>query len=552
MENDDKKSPLDTVVSSKGISNSGAGDGTDTGSGSGGGLHFSLSPDAPRLALIGMAIVLPALAFAFGWMRSGMEGVLNVLIIFIILLLAGFPFYLYYSFQQIKKDRIRGDIWTDLMYLGYWPKLKFSAQASRQMAQADANTGTGSGTLRRIYADTFAAAKPVPRSAAGATLDGQMPATPPPPDDLMLALTEFNFRMEEHFGAAAFFWPLVITTVLYVLGWFAVLAPVGLASGAQRLTQQGFGDFINFVGENLSVVSASFMGAYLFSMQSLFRRYVRSDLKPAALTQAGLRVIIAAVAAFLLMLNAGNNSVPLKLAGFFAGIFPWSVLQYLWDIVSSRIPIGKAALSGINNAEVTELDGVDAWDKDRLDEAGINYVDGLATVDFMDLLLTVRMPTETLVDWVDQALLRIHLSKDAWVLIQQQTPLRTATDFLDVMRGGQQAKLSELIGTTVKGAAMLSSSGLALLVTSLLRDPNIAYIETFRTLTAQAGLPSAAFPPGLTPPLPAAPIVPVVPVVKTDAQPALPTVSTLPVASTDPQPAIPSVPLARTDPPPSP
>jgi hypothetical protein len=78
MENDDKKSPLDTVVSSKGISNSGAGDGTNTGSGSGGGLHFSLSPDAPRLALIGMAIVLPALAFAFGWMRSGMEGVLDV------------------------------------------------------------------------------------------------------------------------------------------------------------------------------------------------------------------------------------------------------------------------------------------------------------------------------------------------------------------------------------------------------------------------------------------------------------------------------------------
>ena len=118
-------------------------------------------------------------------------------------------------------------------------------------------------------------------------------------------------------------------------------------------------------------------------------------------------------------------------------------------------PNVKTWLWGSTNAELTELEGLDMWDKDRLDEAGINYVGELGT-----------------------------------------------SDFLDVVDAGQRDKLAALAmrgnSKSDTDRSVPNADTFDVLVSALQHDPNIKYIETYRR-QAQLG---SNFPAGWpTPPV---------------------------------------------------
>ena len=55
-----------------------------------------------------------------------------------------------------------------------------------------------------------------------------------------------------------------------------------------------------------------------------------------------------------------------------------------------------------------ESGGIDLYDRTRLDEEGVNNVEGLAHADIVDLMSSTRISAAQLVDWTDQVILYLH------------------------------------------------------------------------------------------------------------------------------------------------
>jgi hypothetical protein len=218
------------------------------------------------------------------------------LLLFIIVVLSFVPLFLQRSFELTKKARIYSDVWIDLLTLGYWTKLRLSADANNELARVTRDphryeTTASKNALSKLAANVQAL------TAGNLGVDNS--------DDRYLystALQQFTRRFEENYGRQAFSMPLIMITILYLIGWLAVLFPNGISGGADQsiagitvMFSNGVVGYIQSVVDKLNIVTAAFLGSYLFSVQGLFRRYLRSDFKPISVTQASLRVITAGI-----------------------------------------------------------------------------------------------------------------------------------------------------------------------------------------------------------------------------------------------------------------
>jgi hypothetical protein len=60
---------------------------------------------------------------------------------------------------------------------------------------------------------------------------------------------------------------------------------------------------------------------------------------------------------------------------------------------------------------LNQLDGLNIWYESRLVEEGIEDMQNLATANMVDVILHTRVPVGRLVDWIDQAILYMHLDR---------------------------------------------------------------------------------------------------------------------------------------------
>ena len=115
------------------------------------------------------------------------------------------------------------------------------------------------------------------------------------------------------------------------------------------------------------------------------------------------------------------------------------------------------------NQPLTELDGIDLYERARLAAEGVANVEALAHGNLVDLLLQTRIPAGRLVDWADQAVLYLHtaLGPQRRDLFDRLRTLgvRTATDLL-VATDDSQGRKSLLRAI---GARHLSAERLDLL-----------------------------------------------------------------------------------------
>ena len=59
---------------------------------------------------------------------------------------------------------------------------------------------------------------------------------------------------------------------------------------------------------------------------------------------------------------------------------------------------------------LTELEGIDIYDRARLLEEGVGNIEGLAHHDLPELMMQTRIPVGRLVYWTDQAILFLHVA----------------------------------------------------------------------------------------------------------------------------------------------
>lgn len=193
------------------------------------------------------------------------------------------------------------------------------------------------------------------------------------------------------------------------------------------------------------VVTFAFLGAYVFAVNLLFRRYARADLGPKVYTHIIVRIFAAIVSTWALSFAPfardadGRPRAMMLLLAFFVGIVPETATAIIQDLLQQWGPVGKAVPSLGEDHPLSRLDGMTLYDRSHLLEVGIENIESLAHHNIVDIMLWTRIPTPRLVDFVDQAILYLHLrgpvvaterdgDSDAARKLLARHGIRTATD----------------------------------------------------------------------------------------------------------------------------
>ncbi len=165
-----------------------------------------------------------------------------------------------------------------------------------------------------------------------------------------------------------------------------------------------------FFRPDLSLVGYAFLGAYVFTLFHVIRGYQRRDLHPKSYNTVVVRILGAYVMALVVSVVWDGPGAEVMM--FFVGFMPQSALVWLREKLSQRHGLwGAVPLEEL--APLTELEGIDLYDRTRLAEEGVNNIEALAHADIVDLMSSTRIAAAELVDWADQAILYLRVGGDA-------------------------------------------------------------------------------------------------------------------------------------------
>jgi hypothetical protein len=326
---------------------------------------------------------------------------------------------------------------------------------------------------------------------------------------------------------------ILVATLVVTVGWLITLDPLGTDANRSLL---GF-ELFRYVSPQRDALVFAFLGGYAFGIAMLFRRYVRSDLKPEAFAHLVVRVVTAVLITWALaelpfmysltaqprstatdslartipsdletaVRSTGPDSAPtiarsgsaqpavsdsavsaaarastaqsdssaadestaqrkprgfLLALVFFVGVFPETGFTFLREFLQKRVGPRLPTLEEKLPLEL--LDGINIYHRTRLMDEGIDNLENLAHADIIDLMLGTRIPLETLIDWLDQAILMLHLGvgedRANQLAVLRSHGIRTATDLERTLRCAvERDKLLEILGRESGGPARLQT-----------------------------------------------------------------------------------------------
>jgi len=272
--------------------------------------------------------------------------------------------------------------------------------------------------------------------------------------------------------------PILAATIFITLGWVITLPPVGEIDVTKP------GDLLALFNPQASALTFGFLGAYFFAVTDILRRYVRRDLKPKAYSAVCVRILIVAILAWVISglpkvvdNNMGKTSSLALALIFLVGIFPETGLTYIRESVR---PLTRELFSLTEErGPLTNLDGVDIYDRTRLLDEGITNIEALAHHDFVDLMMETRIPVARLVDWVDQSILHLHAT-DAERKRLRKYGIRTATDLLQVYKLSQGHQLDDVLRALAGEPDKSKVSRLKIVIEALSDDEWLGCIQHWR------------------------------------------------------------------------
>jgi len=234
-------------------------------------------------------------------------------------------------------------------------------------------------------------------------------------------------------------WPILVATLVITVGWMLTLLP---SSPGPEMTNPS--QLLDFFMPQRSIVTFGFLGAYFFVLNTVLHRYVRADLKPKAYSSITVRVLVVIVLTWVIGLPFGSNNPYLLMLVFLIGVFPESGLTLIRESIRNQTGMGRlVGLIGSPTKEkypLTELEELDVYDRARLLDEGVTNIESLAHHDLIDLMLETRIPVPRLVDWLDQAVLYLHLQLDKGEEIDEGILTRVEPKNHDNENEGKAAK----------------------------------------------------------------------------------------------------------------
>jgi hypothetical protein len=382
----------------------------------------------------------------------------------LVLTLCLLPATMWYLFIITRRASLLNDFVTSLNRLGLLSPMEYEG-------------GDGPARQRRVYAylQKFEASYgPLSKNVRRSILDGTF--NPDAPEEHSIRASG---RPSDVIAASTTI-PIILATVLTALGWLVTLPPYG---GPEPL---------DIVEQPLTY---AFLGAYFFSLQMLFRRYVRRDLRGSAYVAVAMRIILAVIGTGVAvesvrLLNPGVSERSLLIVGFTIGVFPkvvWQIVQTAFRQVTGLVVKGLRTESPLS-----ALDGLTVWHEARLEEEDIENVPNMATTDVVELFLNTRVPPNRIIDWVDQAILYTHLSpagdeKDR-AMKQDEEARRRELRRLGVRTATSLVELPVRDPATRRllGSRKLDPDALALVQEAIKSNDNFALVRRWRCLSASS------------------------------------------------------------------
>jgi len=308
-------------------------------------------------------------------------------------------------------------------------------------------------------------------------------------------IREMTFRNSEYWISLGIF------TAFGAVMWYLFFYPIA-AAGLIQLTARGGGlnAFAEYLSGGWTPLMFGYLGAYLFLVLLMLRRYFAADLTPKVYVFADGRIIMVFVLGVVLQLIANYlewSRVWVALVAFVVGVFPMEGLQWILQLIRARTP----SLNGpdvVDRSPLTKLDGINIWHEERLSEESVDNIQNLANASIGQLILHLNWSPVRLLDWVDQAVLFDH-AKDLWYPAFVAVGIRTATALLDWQsRDNELVELAE----AMKAAPVSARSGsgkestpetmpsvdvlsniLRIMIVSISKTPNISTLVRFRALS---------------------------------------------------------------------
>lgn len=241
--------------------------------------------------------------------------------------------------------------------------------------------------------------------------------------------------------------PLVIATILITLGWTLALLPIGATDVAPTEPSK----LMDLFKPPARPMVFGFLGAYFFSLNMIFRRYVLGDLTPKTFNHISVRLVTTTILVWVIteivQTVTGGPAVDawLLALAFIIGIVPEVGTAYLQETARRRPNLGIFTRKQSEEPDIKideehpliNLEGITIYDRARFQEVGINNIENLAHHNLIELLARVGVTTERIVDLFDQAILYLHLGLDKESLgrsrqVLREYGIRTATDLLIV------------------------------------------------------------------------------------------------------------------------
>jgi hypothetical protein len=234
---------------------------------------------------------------------------------------------------------------------------------------------------------------------------------------------ETNYRLERYRGSFAF-----VSAVYAFLFFFAFnkIAAISDFGTLQKILEQ-FPD----------QATAALLGAWAFALYSVIARISAADLSPEFLLRLAYQPIIAI--GFALFVTFMFEQKFMFLISFGIGFLPYSQIVRQIRFRTQRRLSGATAgapdggKSNFGQSDLIEIDGIELDEIDRLHEENIMNIQQLAFSNPLEVHFSTAYPLKTIIDWTDQALLRLFVDKAQFAALKP-VGIRGAIEMAQVLR----------------------------------------------------------------------------------------------------------------------
>lgn len=253
---------------------------------------------------------------------------------------------------------------------------------------------------------------------------------------------------EQRFPGLSFFLAVLFVTVLSAGYWALILFGSAIELGDEYryllgsfAAQTDPAQVADYQSGALLTFNMAFLGAFLWGIQSIARRYAMNDLIPIAYYSLSVRMIFASILALTIyhlsealpliigsLIGANiDSSTPgsvtadtadrgdanahlvMPVFAFLIGMFPQRGLKWLTD----RFPLFAEQPDPSKEALPLEMiEGITSYDRLRLQELGIDSCYDLANEDYVPSLFKTPFSPRRLINWILQAKMCVYFGRN--------------------------------------------------------------------------------------------------------------------------------------------